>query len=637
MATPIPGVSSVASQPEVPVNTGYAAQPVVAPAPVTSFQGANPNGTVTTAISTPPIPSNTPITSTNTSSVNPLVIPQQSQQLTQGGNSIYDVAQPKGTAVDPTTGQAIVNPAPNTGSDNRDSISSLIDQLGGKAQATTNLQNQYQLDTKIQNATTSFNAYNTEKQKAADRIAAIYNDPNPNLSPDYRNQKAAEQSRIDNQNLANLSIQANNDAGNVTAAQNIIKSKLDAQFQPILDEIQARTQFAQVNNNDLTASQQKTIDAQNAQKLADATAVRNSASSIYEGLRANSAPASVYAAVDAINKDYVDGKISAADAQTKMSQAVGQYGVKDKFTPVKDVLGNVIGKFNSTTGEFQSISANGSSTTNANGTPSTQPIITTTADGKATVAHPPTGNAIVDQAQQLVDGNAVPSTSKPTKLDILVQQKANELSLAQTGKPYSAVDAAAAYKFRNSGTYQKFIANAPVAMSTINTIVDDAQALQSSGFDLNHSDLFNSAKLKLTANGLNPFATTEQRRLAKELTNTLGSISADDIGLLLGSGSGSDYKTKLGGAIFDTNGNLKTTQEIAQTVNARIQAKLDDYYRIAGVTDPSIYSTKDTAAITGVSPSSAQTTTKSGKAFDSAAALKAGYTQQQINDYLNSN
>jgi hypothetical protein len=184
--------------------------------------------------------------------------------------------------------------------------------------------------------------------------------------------------------------------------------------------------------------------------------------------------------------------------------------------------------------------------------------------------------------------------------------KANELSIAQTGKPFSLVDAQAAYQFRNSPQYLKFVGNAHVALSTIDSIVTDARKLNLKG-----PDLFNNYHLKWIASGFNPFASQEDRATAKELLNTLSSISADDIGLLLGAGTGSDYKTKLGGAIFDVNGNLQTTEQIAKTVQDRIQSKLNDYYRIAGVKDPSIYANRDAQ---GIMPQSGnQNTTPTAK------------------------
>lgn len=283
----------------------------------------------------------------------------------------------------------------------------------------------------------------------------------------------------------------------------------------------------------------------------------------------------------------------------KTNSLISQIQPKDKYSVITNPLTGEQSAFDTRTGTFKSFGGGGGST------PSNIPVATQTTNNTKpviqgdTVVHPPTGNIVVDTAQQLVDGNTVPTLIPKRGVQYnAILAKANELSIAQTGKPYSVVDASAAYNFRKSSAYTKFIANAPVAISTINTIVNDVHALQDSGFNMNNIDLFNNYKLKLTAQGLNPLASDTQRATAKELINTLGSISADDIGLLLGSGSGSDYKTKLGGAIFDVSGNLMSTDRISQTVKDRIQAKLNDYYRIAGVKDPSIYSTKDTQAIT---------------------------------------
>lgn len=512
---------------------------------------------------------------------------------------------PQGTTVG-ENGQATQNPTdPNA--QTRLDIGSLINQEMGKSAATTSLQNEQQLATKQQGATDTYNAYNQAKISSDQQIQGILG--NPNLTRDQANQQVQEVQRLNNANLANLAVSANMAANNLTAAQSIIDSKLKAQFDPIESLIKYKEDFLQLNNDDLTDSQKIKLQASIDAQKADKASVQTAAAAINTGLMANNAPASTFSSIDSIVNDFNSGKITAQDAQAKMAQAAGQFGVKDKYTVATNPFTGQQSAFNATTGQFRTVGGSvipasslaANPTLAASTMNSTTPIVTTTSDGKPTIAHPPTGNPIVDQAQQLVDGNGVPNVSKPTKTDLAIQSMANQLSIAQTGKPYSAIDAAAAYKFRNSSTYQKFIANAPVAMSTINTIVNDARKL-----NLNGPDLFNNVNLKFMSSGFNPFISQDDRATAKELINTLGSISADDIGLLLGSGSGSDYKTKLGGAIFDVSGNLQTTEQIAKTVNDRIQAKLNDYYKIAGVKDPSIYATRDTQAIVGSDPTSQQ-------------------------------
>jgi len=480
----------------------------------------------------------------------------------------------------------------------KSNLSGYLKDLMGMSDVTTQLQNEQDLSGKTQAAVDANNAYTQAKVGLQQKIANIYNQPG--ISRQAADQAAQEESRHGNENLANLAVISQAASGNLQAAQQIIKDKLDAQFAPAENYIKYASQYLQLNNADLTDSEKAKLQASIQSAQSDKNSVQTAASDIHDRLAQNNAPASVYSQLDTIVNNFTAGKISAQEAQNQMYQAAGQYGSKNKYSVVTNPLTGVQSAFDTTTGTFKGQDGQTYSTQDVASNPtiatqavnSTQPVIT-----NGVTAHPATGNIVVDTAQQLVDGNQAPSQMAKRGVQYnAILNKANELSLAQTGKPYSPIDAEAAYKFRNSGTYQKFISNAPVAMSTINTIVNDVQKL---GDKLNGADIFNSAWLKATASGFNIFATQEQRATAKELVNTLGSISADDIGLLLGSGSGSDYKTKLGGAIFDVNGNVKTTEQIAKTVNDRIQAKLNDYYRIAGVKDPSIYAVRDTQAITG--------------------------------------
>ncbi len=582
---------------------------------------------------------NTTLDASSIASATPLNVPQP-QPLTPPTTS---VPNPTGTTLGPN-GQATVNPpAPQPAAPAapaKSAYQSILDKIQGnqdvlatKGAVTQQLQQDNQLDQKTQKAAADYNAYNTANTQYQTQLQQMqYADQNVNGAVGggynstierFKQQKTGE--------VANLAIAAQASQGLLTAAQATIKNKLDAQFEPVTQNIDYLTKFAQLNQNDLSESDKAKLQQQIDQQKTDKANVQTAAQDIHDRLLQNNAPPAVYSAIDKVVGDFTSGKISAQDATNQMYQATGGYGATNKYSVVTNPFTGVQSAFDVTTGQFKG----------QNGQPinpgvlSTDPTLATSTINKTApvidsttnmVTHPPTGNVIVDQAQQLVDGNAVPNTSgKLTPRDLAIQQKANELSIAQTGKPYSAADAAAAYKFRNSSTYQKFIANAPVAMSTINQVVDDAKKLNLKG-----PDIFNSLTLKTMASGLNPFVSQDDRATAKELINTLGSISADDIGLLLGSGSGSDYKTKLGGAIFDVSGNLKTTEQIAKTVNDRIQSKLNDYYRIAGVKDPSIYATRDSQAITGVSGNGSGSTQTQNNTPVTSGSLKSGITFKVI-------
>lgn len=313
----------------------------------------------------------TSINSSTIAPAAPLSIPAQTgtqtsnNQLTSTVNTLAPTI-PSGTTRD-ANGNIV--PIQDSGADNRNSIASLINQLGTKGDATAALNTTYGLDQKTQDATAAYNAYNQAKVKSDQQITGIYG--NPSLTRDQATQQASEVSRINNANLANLAVISNSAAGNLQAAQAIIKSKLDAQFQPIQDQIDAREKFAQVNNEDLTASETKTIDTQNAIKLADLTTVRTAAKDIQERLVQNGTftPA-ISAQLDSINADYASGKISATDATNRMYEAVGKDGSLNKFTSVQTGYDPQTGQpifspFNTITGTY----GNGSGKTRADGVP----------------------------------------------------------------------------------------------------------------------------------------------------------------------------------------------------------------------------------------------------------------------------
>jgi hypothetical protein len=204
------------------------------------------------------------------------------------------------------------------------------------------------------------------------------------------------------------------------------------------------------------------------------------------------------------------------------------------------------------------------------------------------------GGTIDGAALGLINGTQAPSEIKSR--GALGQNEINQataISLALTKKPFDVNAADAAFTFRKSTQYNNYTAAAPSALRNIQAISTDAQNLGLSGI----TD-FNDFRIGMIARGLWPGATPAQSSAAKDIQSRLAQ-SQDDIGLLLGTGTGSDTKLALGGLIYNPNGSPKTTADLTKSVTDTISNKLGDYYKKAGVTDPSLYLQQDTAKLLG--------------------------------------
>jgi hypothetical protein len=207
------------------------------------------------------------------------------------------------------------------------------------------------------------------------------------------------------------------------------------------------------------------------------------------------------------------------------------------------------------------------------------------ANGAAT-----SGNSYDQQAFALATGLAAPSqyitarnATTPAGKGLI--DRANTISMAITGQPFNPEAAQAAYKFRTSQQYQRLTANIPTA---IQTIVQAAQAAKS--LNLTGIQSLNSLKIQADTAGLNPFASPQENADAQSLKSLLA-LNQDDLGLILGTGSGSDLKTKLGGLIFDPTGAPMSTDQLTSTIVNKITDKLAQYYQAAGDTQARVHAT----------------------------------------------
>lgn len=239
------------------------------------------------------------------------------------------VGLPVGTTTD-ANGNAIVTTTKTTEKTplqkTLEKIGGLGDVLGTKADVTKQLQEEQQLAQKTENATKDYNTYNAAKLALQQQVEQLYTKGGGTTAG--VNAQAATLVREGNANLANLAIVAQASQGLLTAAQQTIKDKIDAQFSPITDQINFYTKFAELNNNDLTESEKFKLTELATKTKTELADVTKAADDIHNTLLENGAPSTIYSAIDKISNDYVNGKINASEAKTKMYQAAGQYGKK---------------------------------------------------------------------------------------------------------------------------------------------------------------------------------------------------------------------------------------------------------------------------------------------------------------------
>lgn len=248
---------------------------------------------------------------------------------------------PTGTSVDANGYATVTPPAP---AQDKSLYDKAIEKYGGlgdvlatKAAETAKLQESNQLAEKTQKAASSYNTYNTAKVNLAqqlERMQTAEANTSGGVGGGYTS-SIRKFEREGNANLANLAIQAQADQGLLTAAEKTIKDKIDAQFEPIKEQIDYYAKFIQLNQNNLTDKEKFQLEQQATTKKTELAGITKTADDLHQSLLKNDAPPSVYSALDRITNDYISGRITAQDAQSKMYQAAGQYGTTPDTQIVK--------------------------------------------------------------------------------------------------------------------------------------------------------------------------------------------------------------------------------------------------------------------------------------------------------------
>lgn len=262
-------------------------------------------GTLSTTSLTPTSPVTVPPANPPSSSITPTVSP------------------PTGTTTD-TNGHATTPPpvtqTRSTYQQYLDKAQGLQNTLDTKGDVQANLQEQYQLGTKREAATKSYNAYNAAKLALNQQVDTLQSTNADGQLQGSRDLQTAEVQRKGNANLANLAIQAQADQGLYDAAQKTIDEKLTTQFQPIQDQIDSMFKFAAANANDpevIAAAKKKEKDLSDTQKIA---------TDLHQAILDNGNPPGVLAALDKVTQDFSSGKITASEAQSAYYVAAGKYG-----------------------------------------------------------------------------------------------------------------------------------------------------------------------------------------------------------------------------------------------------------------------------------------------------------------------
>lgn len=273
-----------------------------------------PNVVQAVTPSTPKIQT-TPINAGIIGNTQPLNIPQVNTTQAQDahGAIVATVTQPENTQiVEPTQPTTTPNTQTSQGAGLRDQIAKLIGLQSGEAAATTAAQEQVGLSDKQlalndinKKITTTSRAYD-EQIKNLSKNGTGYNGGNQVAISDLNRQK--------NEDLANLAIIQSGANGDLQTANDIIKSKMDAQFEPIKNQIASLTQLYNLTQNDLSESEKLQVQTQIDQQKQSAQNLYSSKQNAYQTALQNGAPASVLKA------------IGEAATPEQAQQAVGSYG-----------------------------------------------------------------------------------------------------------------------------------------------------------------------------------------------------------------------------------------------------------------------------------------------------------------------
>lgn len=305
------------SKPVYPTPTGAPIPKPVYPtptgAPITSTTGTPTSNPLSSP--TAPKLQSTPIDASIIGNTKPIDIASTQVNDTTASNALQmtngAISQPENTQI---TEPPTPDPASTSGSGGIvDKLKSLIGIQSTQGDVASKLQNEQGLSDK-EIALNDINKKITSTKKA-------YDEQIKNLRKNFQgtveglNAEIGVVTRQGNEDLANLAIIQAGAQGDVNTANDIIQKKLDAEFEPIKNEIESYTNLYNLVQNDLSESEKLAIQNNIDQKKTSASELLNAKKDAYQTALSNGAPASVLAAI---------GKATSPD---EAYQSVGSYGV----------------------------------------------------------------------------------------------------------------------------------------------------------------------------------------------------------------------------------------------------------------------------------------------------------------------
>jgi hypothetical protein len=212
-------------------------------APSTTYDGS--------ALSSPPkssiIPSPLPLTGQST-------LQAKSDAIGLSTPTVYDPSKPLGTNATGLT-------ATSSRADKvRARILTLAGIQGGQGEETAKLQEENKLAEKQKTLNDITNEYTTRQRAYEKQKRELERNPGA-VSAAAANANISDLVRKGNEELADIAIRKSVAQGDVTTALDIVKTKIDAKYEPIKNEIQGLKDYLALNNNDLTESEQIQLQA----------------------------------------------------------------------------------------------------------------------------------------------------------------------------------------------------------------------------------------------------------------------------------------------------------------------------------------------------------------------------------------
>ena len=236
----------------------------------------------------------------------------------------HNVPPPTGTTTD-ANGKAIIPPPAKTSA--TDQLQGLIDKLGTKESVENDLNNKYQTDALLNAKTSDYNAYNQAKIDQTNKIAQM-RDSNPEGQDKFGVDATIAKYQLESDaHISNLAIKSQLSSGLYTNAEDSITKKLDSIFSPIRDQASLLVEMRTMKNNDMTDSEKELAKLKSDKQTKDADNVQQASNDIQKTLLKNGNYSAVAPKIDKINQDFVDGKITASEAQSKMYESASMFNV----------------------------------------------------------------------------------------------------------------------------------------------------------------------------------------------------------------------------------------------------------------------------------------------------------------------